>query len=99
MTDNVYDVIIIGAGVAGMRAAVQCVQNNLSYKIIEANDYLGGRVRSQVVDLTQYKEKYPHLPDQYIFEHGAAWVHGVDGNPLYQIFDELYKKYETNPKL
>jgi monoamine oxidase len=38
-------VIIIGAGIAGLRAAQIACENNLSYTVLEANDYIGGRVR------------------------------------------------------
>jgi thioredoxin reductase len=38
---NAYDVVIIGAGIAGMKAATTAAKYGLSYKIIEANDYIG----------------------------------------------------------
>ena len=48
MDHSVYDVIIIGAGIAGMRAALSCAEKGLSYKIIEANDYIGMFIYSNI---------------------------------------------------
>lgn len=41
MDNSVFDVVIVGAGIAGFRAAMHCAEKGLSYKIIEANDYIG----------------------------------------------------------
>ena len=38
------DVVVIGAGVAGLTAAVQLVRGKQSVTILEARDRLGGRV-------------------------------------------------------
>ena len=44
------DVIVIGAGLAGLRCAQVLTANNLSVLLIESNDYVGGRLRSFAVD-------------------------------------------------
>jgi phytoene dehydrogenase-like protein len=38
---QIFDVVIVGGGVAGVRAAQAAAKAGLSYKVVEANDYLG----------------------------------------------------------
>lgn len=44
------DVIIVGAGLAGLSCALHLQQRNISFEIIEASDAVGGRVRTDTVD-------------------------------------------------
>ncbi len=60
-----FDVIVIGAGAAGLMAAWELVQTGKKVAIIEARDRIGGRIH------TVYDEKFS-LP----IEAGAEFVHG-----------------------
>jgi len=62
-----YDVVIIGAGVSGLVAALHCEEAGLNVGVVEASDRVGGRVKTDKVGgfwldqgfqvlLTQYKE-------------------------------------------
>ena len=42
--------VVVGAGVAGMSAAIQLAEKGIPVKIIEAGDGVGGRVRTDNVD-------------------------------------------------
>lgn len=86
------DVVIVGAGLAGLVAAKVLEQHGVSPVLLEASDGVGGRVRSDVVDgfvldrgfqvlLTGYPEIYRHLNlpelDLRLFEPGAiVWREG-----------------------
>ncbi len=86
------DVVIVGAGLAGLTAARVLEQNNINAIILEASDGVGGRVRSDNVDgfildrgfqvlLTAYPEIHRHLNipalDLKTFEPGAVvWREG-----------------------
>lgn len=86
------DVVIVGAGLAGLTAARVLEQNNINVVIVEASDGVGGRVRSDNVDgfildrgfqvlLTAYPEIHRHLNipalDLKTFEPGAVvWREG-----------------------
>lgn len=86
------DVIIVGAGLAGLVAAKVLEQHGFSPVLLEASDGVGGRVRSDVVDgfildrgfqvlLTAYPEIHHHLDiealDLRMFEPGAiVWRKG-----------------------
>ena len=64
-----YQIIVIGAGMAGLAAAQTLQAANFSVKLIEGRDRIGGRTHTDSslgtdVDL------------------GAAWIHGPIGNPL-----------------
>ena len=86
------DVVIIGAGLAGLVAARVLEQHGMSPLLLEASDGVGGRVRSDIVDgfvldrgfqvlLTAYPEIHRHLDipalDLRPFEPGAlVWRKG-----------------------
>jgi len=38
-------VVIVGAGMAGLAAANTLVLNSMSFVIVEAQDYVGGRIK------------------------------------------------------
>ncbi|UTR10043.1 FAD-dependent oxidoreductase [Evansella sp. LMS18] len=56
-----YDVIIIGAGLAGLSAGKGLNENGVRYKIIEANSRPGGKVYSR-----EYTGRYFELGGQFI---------------------------------
>src|SRR5262249_34702730 len=65
MGNRKVDVIVIGAGAAGLAAARELSQAGLTAVVIEARDRIGGRV------FTVHSPEYP-LP----VELGAEFVHG-----------------------
>lgn len=64
-----YDVIVIGAGIAGLAAARYLVDLDYSVVVLEASDTIGGRIK------TDWQLGAP-------FEVGAGWIHGPDKNPI-----------------
>lgn len=50
MSDTNVDVVIIGAGLAGLSAAVQLKQAGVSFVVLEARDRVGGRTHSAYPD-------------------------------------------------
>lgn len=70
---NCTEIIIIGAGIAGLSAAYHLSMNGMrNYKVLEARNRLGGRL----VQIPLGGEKV---------ELGANWIHGVLGNPIYEL--------------
>src|SRR4051794_35902821 len=65
MSDAAFDVIVIGAGVAGLAAAARLVAAGKRVLVLEARDRVGGRVNTL------------HEPDWPIpIERGAEFIHG-----------------------
>lgn len=62
-------VIVVGAGIAGLAAGEALQSAGCTVTVLEARDRVGGRI------LTNTDWGVP-------LEFGAAWVHGVEGNPL-----------------
>jgi len=69
------DVIVIGAGLAGLGAAATLRAGGLSSVVLEASARVGGRAWT-----TQ-----PEALGGAWFDHGAAWLHAVTRNPLVPI--------------
>ncbi|MGH9399854.1 MAG: flavin monoamine oxidase family protein [Thermoanaerobaculia bacterium] len=76
-TGGSHDVIIVGAGVAGLTAAKELRKASRSVLVLEAQDRIGGRAH---VDSKTFS-----VPIDY----GAGWLHGVDKNPLVPLADKL----------
>jgi len=68
-TPDIYDVVVIGAGMAGVAAAAAVKHANMSVVILEARQYVGGRVHSVPFAGTT-------------IELGANWIHGTRGAQL-----------------
>lgn len=49
-TSDPQDVLVIGAGLAGLSCAVQLTASRRSVTLLEASDRVGGRVRTDVID-------------------------------------------------
>lgn len=71
------DVLVIGAGMAGLGAARAFQDAGRTVTVIEARDRIGGR--------THTSHLWPDLP----VDMGASWIHGTKGNPLTALAREL----------
>ncbi|MBS0470583.1 MAG: FAD-dependent oxidoreductase [Proteobacteria bacterium] len=71
------DVVIVGAGAAGIGAALACKANNVRYIVVEAADRIGGRA------LTDTKSFVGAGGHAVPFDIGCAWIHRYrDGDPF-----------------
>lgn len=77
-----YDVIVVGAGLAGLTAGKQLRAAGRSFVILEATDRIGGRGHT---DTTTFS-----VP----LDLGGAWIHDLKTNPLTPII--LGSGYTTN---
>jgi monoamine oxidase len=69
---NGKKVIIIGAGISGLAAANKLKQEGFVVTILEAQERVGGRIRTN---------RSLGIP----FDEGASWIHGPTGNPITEI--------------
>jgi monoamine oxidase len=72
MSDQV-DVLVVGAGVAGIAAARQLRARGLSCLVMEAKGRIGGRAYTDATG----------------FDHGASWLHQAHDNPLTALAEAL----------
>lgn len=72
--DDGDEIVVIGAGAAGLAAARALTDDGYSVTIVEARDRIGGRV---------YTDTSLGAP----VDLGASWIHGSDGNPLTELAD------------
>ena len=62
-------VIIVGAGISGLAAANKLHEKGYKVTVLEAQDKIGGRLRTnRSLDIA--------------FDEGASWIHGIEGNPI-----------------
>lgn len=69
------DVIIIGAGISGLKAAADLHDNGVSTLVLEARPRIGGRV---------YTERKTSTGNHY--DLGATWFHSTMENPVFDKF-------------
>lgn len=70
-------VIVIGAGISGIAAAVDLQAAGLDVVVLEARNRLGGRI------WTDHRWGFP-------LDRGAAWIHGsAPTNPIWRLRNEL----------
>jgi monoamine oxidase len=71
------DVVIIGAGAAGLGAAHALKDSGVSFVVLEARDRVGGRGHTVLA-----------APD-VVFDVGCGWLHSADKNSFVKIADTL----------
>ncbi len=64
------DVVVVGAGVAGLAAARVLIAGGRSVTVLEASPRIGGRAFTDIATFG--------VP----FDRGAAWIHGADDNVM-----------------
>ena len=75
------DVVIVGAGAAGLSAAKSAESRGLSFVLLEASHRIGGRAHTE-----------DFLPGQP-FDLGCHWMHSASLNPFVGIADRLGFRY------
>jgi len=66
---NGKTVLIIGAGISGLAAAKKLEDNGFTVIVLEAQEKIGGRLRTD-------------RSMGIAFDEGASWIHGPNGNPI-----------------
>lgn len=82
------DVVIVGAGMAGLAAARTLTADGFRVRVIEARNRIGGRAST---DTTRFS---------WPFDRGCTWIHSADVNPMTDIaskmgFDTLVDDTDT----
>ncbi len=81
--NETYDVVIVGAGGAGIGAAAQAAQNGLSVLVIEKNAEIGGNT---VVSGGQFQSAMPYLCWEADRPDATTGVYDFDGKTYNKIF-------------
>ena len=71
------DVVVVGAGIAGITAAREMRARGLEVVVVEARDRIGGRAYTE-------SETFG-----FPYDHGCAWLHSADRNPLTELITEV----------
>ncbi len=79
-------VVIVGAGAAGVGAGLELQSRNIPFVILEAMDRVGGRAFTDKTSLPQH------------WDQGCHWLHCADVNPLVAQADRLGAKYITDAR-
>lgn len=80
------DVVIVGAGAAGLGAARRSAELGLTYVLFEAMDRIGGRAHTEMATFG--------VP----WDRGCHWLHSADVNPMRELADRYgYRYYRERP--
>jgi monoamine oxidase len=80
------DVIIVGAGAAGLGSGLALTRLGISHVILEAKQRVGGRAFSDMSSIG------------HLWDHGAHWLHSADVNVLRFMAEKLKHKFRPeNP--
>jgi len=66
---NGKKVVVVGAGISGLAAARKLKEKGFEVILLEAQDKIGGRLRT-------------NRTLGVAFDEGASWIHGTTGNPI-----------------
>jgi monoamine oxidase len=80
--DIKFDILILGAGVAGLAAGRRLAEGGRQVAIVEARDRVGGRIATEHVSMAGALNTLP-------VELGAEFVHGLPG-ALWKAIDEAH---------
>lgn len=80
------DVVVIGAGAAGIGAGRALAKTGIPFLIIEAKDRIGGRAFSESTSLG------------HLWDHGCHWLHSADKNVLRGLAEEIGHKFLTQSR-
>ena len=79
------DVVIVGAGAAGIGSGVALTRLGIPFVILEAKRRVGGRAYSDTTSIGQ------------LWDQGCHWFHAAENNPLRQLADRLrHDRVETD---
>jgi monoamine oxidase len=79
------DIVVIGAGAAGIAAARRIMATNRKVIVVEAASQIGGRCQT---DVTSFD-----VP----FDRGARWIHNPDTNPMVKLARAAGLETKTAP--
>lgn len=77
---NPPNILVIGAGMAGLAAARSLSDQGLKVRVIEARERIGGRIHTSRV--------WPEYP----LDLGASWIHGQTQNPITKLANAAQAK-------
>lgn len=78
MPASTYDVVVVGAGLSGLQAALTCHREGLKYIVLEARDRVGGRTWSLRDETGVVKG-----------ELGAAWINDTNQSCMWSLAQDL----------
>eukprot|EP00939_MAST-03C_sp_MAST-3C-sp1_P004010 g4010.t1 len=77
---SIRNVVVVGAGLAGLAAAYELNRSGFRVTVLEARNRVGGRCSS-------------FQSWGFPVDAGAAWIHGIENNPIYELAQKF--KLET----
>ena len=79
------DIVIVGAGAAGIGAGLALTRLGISHVILEAKHRVGGRAYSETSSLG------------HLWDHGCHWLHSADQNVLRFIAEKIGHQFPSKP--
>jgi hypothetical protein len=92
-------VVVIGAGISGLTAAVELEKLGYEVTVLEARDRIGGRIYTHELNNMISSSNNSsngegggglssHIMKHGIIDLGASWIHGIEDNPIASLCHE-----------
>lgn len=85
MSRSTVELVIVGAGAAGLGAALKARELGLDFVVLEAMPRIGGRAYTTIE------------PFDIPWDHGCHWLHSASINPMRALADEYGFRYRREP--
>ena len=80
------DIVIVGAGAAGIGAGLALTRLGISHLILEAKHRVGGRAYSEASSIG------------HLWDHGCHWFHSADKNVLRFMAEKIGHQFPSKPR-
>lgn len=80
-----FQVLVVGAGIAGLTAARKLAENGVCVVVVEARNRLGGRIHTWDVEAGATWSDTASAGEVVPVDLGASFIHGTHGNPALNI--------------
>ncbi len=91
---SVYDAIVVGTGISGLKCTRKLVKNGWNVLTLESENRVGGRLFS--VEFPLINEENDETKDTVEIDLGGSWLHDPENNPIFKKLKDPKSPYSVD---